>query len=374
MKIKITFLAILFTVFSFGQVGTVFTAGGLNYKIATATTVDVVESPRTIGGAIVIPPTVKYNDANYTVTVIGYYAFGGSGITSITIPNTITRIDDGAFMYCTSLSSIEIPNSVTIIGIKAFYNTGIQSLSIGNSVTSIGDFAFELCTNLASVTIPNSVTSIGIKVFRYCSKLTTVSIPNSITSIPFGTFELCTSLTAITIPDTITSIGLDSFSYCKSLTTITIPNSVTDIGAYAFNECYGLTWVGVKWTTPLPIFYKVFYKINLPGITLIVPQGLEAVYKSADVWNSFGTITSTLATNQFSTNTPIKFYPNPSQSQINFSQEINTLEVFDIAGKKVKSFQNPSTNYDVSTLDKGVYILKGKTTDGKSVNEKMVKE
>jgi hypothetical protein len=67
-------------------------------------------------------------------------------------------------------------------------------------------------------------------------------------------------------------------------------------------------------------------------------------------------------------------YPNPTQSQINFSQEINTLEVFDIAGKKVKSFQNPSTTYDVASLQKGVYILKGTTTDGKSINEKLVKE
>jgi hypothetical protein len=70
----------------------------------------------------------------------------------------------------------------------------------------------------------------------------------------------------------------------------------------------------------------------------------------------------------------MKIYPNPTKSQIRFPEEIKTLEVFDIAGKKVKSFNNTNTNYDVSTLEKGVYILKGTTTDGKSILGKMVKE
>lgn len=83
---------------------------------------------------------------------------------------------------------------------------------------------------------------------------------------------------------------------------------------------------------------------------------------------------TTLNLNNFSVQNDVKFYPNPAQSQISFTQEINTLEVFDIAGKKVKTLQNPSTTYDVSTLQKGVYILKGNTSDGKSINEKLVKE
>lgn len=54
-------------------------------------------------------------------------------------------------------------------------------------------------------------------------------------------------------------------------------------------------------------------------------------------------------------------------------KNLNAL-VFELSYKKVKSFQNPSTNYDVAGLQKGVYILKGTTMDGKSVNEKLVKE
>lgn len=91
--------------------------------------------------------------------------------------------------------------------------------------------------------------------------------------------------------------------------------------------------------------------------------------KSSGKYSFINTLSS--QTNSF---LPMKIYPNPTQSQIRFTQEINTLEVFDIAGKKVKSFHNPSTNYDVSTLDKGVYILKGNTRDGKSIMEKMIKD
>ena len=96
---------------------------------------------------------------------------------------------------------IEIPSSVTVndsnydvtaIGIVAFRNcSGLTSVTIPNSVTTIGDFAFEGCSGLTSVTIPNSVTSIGDYTFSACSGLTSVTIPNSVTSIEEGVFSSC---------------------------------------------------------------------------------------------------------------------------------------------------------------------------------------
>ena len=68
------------------------------------------------------------------------------------------------------------------------------------------------------------------------------------------------------------------------------------------------------------------------------------------------------------------FSPNPTTSQITFSQEISNLEVFDVTGKKVKSFQNTNTTFDVSDLQKGIYFLKGKTVKGNEFNEKLIKE
>lgn len=75
------------------------------------------------------------------------------GLTSITIPKSVTSIGDQAFSYCKNLTSITIPNSVTSIGIHAFWGcSNLTSVTIPGSVISIGEFAFYNCANLSSVT------------------------------------------------------------------------------------------------------------------------------------------------------------------------------------------------------------------------------
>jgi len=179
-----------------------------------------------------------------SVTSIGERAFSGcTGLTSVTIPNSVTSIGDNAFSGCTGLTSVTIPDSVTSIGWGAFSGcTGLTSVTIPDSVTSIGGYAFYDCTGLTSVTIPNSVTSIGERAFYGCTGLTSVTIPDSVTSI-VGAFSGCTGLTSVTIPDSVTSI-VGAFSGCTGLTSVTIPDSVTSIVS-AFYGCTGLTSVTI---------------------------------------------------------------------------------------------------------------------------------
>ena len=160
------------------------------------------------------------------VTVISDEAFSGNSITSITIPDSVTFIDDGAFYGCSSLKSITIPNSVT----------------------SIGDEAFYKCSSLTSVTIGNGVTSIGYHAFEDCSSLKNITIPKSVTSIGFGAFAGCSSLTKITIPDGVKEFEAGVFRDCSSLTSITIPKSVTRINNYAFDKNYALKTVYYRGT------------------------------------------------------------------------------------------------------------------------------
>ena len=144
-------------------------------------------------GSVVIPKTVTYNGNTYSVTSIG----------------------DDAFSYCTSLTSINIPNSVTSIGDGAFWGcSGLTSINIPNSVTTIGSCAFGDCSNLPSITIPESMTSIGKQTFSYWDGLKSISIPNSVKSIEEYAFFGCTGLTSITIPNSVTSIDNGAFENC----------------------------------------------------------------------------------------------------------------------------------------------------------------
>ena len=161
-----------------------------------------------------------------------------SSLQSVTIPDSVTSIDESAFSWCTSLQSVIIPDSVTSIGDRAFWGcTSLQSVIIPDSVTSIGNKAFSDCKSLQSVTIPDSVTSISDSAFSGCSSLQSVTIPDSVTSIGRRAFSKCSSLQSVTIPDSVTSIGAGAFSGCSSLHSFTIPDSVTSINGNPFFSC-----------------------------------------------------------------------------------------------------------------------------------------
>ena len=115
----------------------------------------------------------------------------------------------------------------------AFYGcTGLTLVTIGNSVTSIGGWVFYGCSSLTSVTIPNSVTSIGIEAFYRCRNLTSVTIGSGVTSIDMRAFSECTALTSVRcLAVTPPSIDNTSFSDVPSTCTLTVPCG--SIGAYA---------------------------------------------------------------------------------------------------------------------------------------------
>jgi hypothetical protein len=229
------------------------------------------------GGAVTIPGAIN----SLPVTTIGMVAFYFKSVTSVTIPDSVTNIGEGAFSFCTNLTNVRIGNSVSSIGDFAFYYCdSLASVTITSHVTSIGVGTFDHCISLARVTLPNSLTTIENSAFYFCISLTNVTIPDSVSSISYGAFEHCTSLASVTIPSSVTVIRDYAFSECASLTAITvdalnaayssvegvllnhskttliqfpggkagtytIPNSVTTIANYAFSDCDGLTTVTI---------------------------------------------------------------------------------------------------------------------------------
>ena len=150
---------------------------------------------------VVIPSKIN----GFTVETIGHAAFERSAVTSVTIPDSVTAIHDGAFANCSQLTNISIPNSVTSIGLSAF----------------------EHCTSLKSITLPSSLRNISMFLFRNCSQLTTIQIPDSVLSIQDYAFGNCISLETIHIPVSVTSIGVYAFNGCPSSMTVTYSGSKT---------------------------------------------------------------------------------------------------------------------------------------------------
>ena len=269
--------------------------GDFTYVTNGSTATVIITAYTGAGGSVIVPGTI----VGLPVTSIGDCAFASTGLTSVTLPNSVTSIGLFAFATCTGLTSVTLPNTLTNLGALAFFEcTGLTNVTISKFVTSIGQTPFASCTGLTAITVdslnpnygsadgvlfdkvqevllqypggkvgsytpPDSVTIIGESAFYGCTELTSVTLP-SVTSIGFGAFQECTGLTDVTLPNSLTSIGEQAFlltgltsiaiprsvtnieeqtfAFTK-LTSVTVPNSITQLKDRMFRGCPGLTTV-----------------------------------------------------------------------------------------------------------------------------------
>ena len=335
----------------------------------------------------VMPANTHITIKNGTLGIAGWAFFNLDNLTSITIPNSVTSIVEGAF-FGSGLTSVKvesgnirydsrnncnaiietssntliigckntiIPNTVTAIGNSAFECCfGLTSVKIPSSVSSIGCAAFNLCRDLTSVTIPESVIFIGSGAFSQCDRLNSVNIPNSVTSIGSSAFYYC-GLTSITIPNSVTSIGDAAFWYCTNLPSITIPNSVTSIGRDAFRGCSNLKNVVSEIQKPFKIGYYVFEGIPSDA-ELIVPKGTKAAYLATEGWNKFTKITeSTSGGEETNSNTPIDYSKQP------FTIVAIEAGAIQFAGTFSSTIDNASIEYSIDRGNTWVTLNRNNT-------------
>ena len=214
---------------------------------------------------------------------------GDSGSTRLTADSRGFKLSHNykAGSYSIELYAIE---DYSIIGDTGSYKSlishpsSVKRVILGSGVVSIGLKAFLGCTSLTSIHIPNSVTSIGDDAFGSCSSLTSIHIPNSVTSIGTsdggGAFGGCSSLTSITIPEGVTYIGHNTFEYTE-LDSISIPESVTTIAPYAFYRA-SIKSAIFSFATTAPSGFSNSDTYFYPGGTLHVKRGATGY----DAWMS----------------------------------------------------------------------------------------
>lgn len=230
-------------IYDFEEGGIYYIIMGTNTVAVTCLYMDDETVVSTYSGHVTIPSTVTHGGTTYQVTAIY----------------------PGAFLFCTNLTQVTIPNSVTMIG----------------------DMAFAYCTGLKYIAIPNSVNDVGEGLFYGCTSLEGVSLSNSITVIWDYMFCDCTSLKKVTIPNSVERIGMDAFGRCSSLTSVTISASVEEISNHAFEICPNLTSVACLGATPPSIRYSTFDEDTYQNCKLIVPNTALRAYLSANYWEDF---------------------------------------------------------------------------------------
>ena len=345
-----------------------------------------------------------------SVTEIGGWSFWFTGLTSINIPASVTYIGENPFAGCAALTEITveegnpifdsrngcnaivrtstnellsgcqntlIPNDVTRIGNNAFYYCSTLSgeLVIPENITSIGEYAFEKCTGLTgSLVIPNTVVELGESAFAYCTGFDgTLTLSESLTFIGGWTFEECAGFKgSLVIPNLVTEIGSSAFEGCHGFDgTLTLSKSLEYVGGFAFASCSGFAEAVILTETPPTL--DVYPFGGFGSNKLIVPCGCVSVYENSDWSEQFTNIVEDCVVISEVESKGTAVYPNPTQSRVTITAEgIRHISIYNIIGVKVfeSAVDGDAFNYDFSGHNAGVYLIRMETAKG--VENKLV--
>ena len=191
-------------------------------------------------GVLFGPALVNYKPQYDDAYALQSYPAGRQG--AYTIPSSVNgkEIDQvwtSGFEGAASLTDITIPASIGRLGTAAFESTGLTHVTIPDTVQQVDPAVFQNCTSLVSVKLPNGITEIDQYLFANCISLQHVDMPDSITKINIYAFHNCTSLTSLALPKGLTSLSVGCFEKCYNLQHVVVPPSVInfpkdDVGVY----------------------------------------------------------------------------------------------------------------------------------------------
>jgi len=263
----------------------------LYYNIIGDTEVEITRiSKDTIAyeGDIVIPETVSYNGVTYTVTRIGKCAFlKCSNMTSISMPETITEICDSAFQYCKGLSEIHIPKSVTKSGYRCFVGCKNIKKVYVDDLKSWCNIQFVHPNTSLYGAVHGNPLQVGADLYVNGELVTDLIIPYGTSLMSAESFRGCASIHSVFIPEGLKVIETAVFSECKQLEKVSFPSTIDSIGLFCFSGCNNITEVRSGMADPVSIFQSTFTNTVYQNAMLYIPAGTKDDYGYTDYWLMF---------------------------------------------------------------------------------------
>ena len=236
---------------------------------------------------------------NEGVESIGKEAFSNCRqLATVTLPSSLSIIDDAAFRDCSRLGSVVIPSGVNTIGMSAFGGCKVlKSLDVAadnEKFESRGCNAVieresnTLVVGCLGTVIPESVTAIGQEAFINLD-IKELNIPSSVKTIGENAFNSCHQLTEVVLPEGLETLSNTAFHSCSGLTLIELPKSLKTLGGWAFQACVNLVNVVSNIEDPKGFENYVFGEDDevYSRATLWVPKGMVDTYKKLEGWGRF---------------------------------------------------------------------------------------
>ena len=166
------------------------------------------------------------------VIVIEKAAFANCpSLEEVYFPETLEYIGNNAFDECKKLRYVKMPTKMSTIRAYAFSGTGLESITVPE-ISWLGNSCFYECKNLSEVNFAGPVQTIGSCTFQECSKLRRIELPEGLENILMNAFGNCTSLVTVTMPKTLKNINefeymgikkdINSFSNCNSMVAVIV--------------------------------------------------------------------------------------------------------------------------------------------------------
>ena len=244
MKKNLLFFIALFSLFGSSAWAQTFTQGDLKFTVtdADAKTVSVAKANNDISGSLVLPSNVTDEGVTYTVTSVSQSGFDAVGITSLTIPASVTRLDTWSFSNCGNLATITIQEADEPLSIQCGYYAAFagsnadKAIEINRNLTLTG--GNSPFPNATSVVFGDKVTTIIDNLFYNADKLASVQMGSGITVIGNGAFysvgdDESVENMVVEMGGNVKTIGNDAFAYCYKLKSVTLPSTLKVVGKEA---------------------------------------------------------------------------------------------------------------------------------------------